>query len=307
MALVCSWETRADLICLPLLIATPLGLKTEDKTLLYFSNQREVITIPTHRLPFAVVQVHRARLQLLICPSLVLLQQDRAHGGLGHAAPPRPAAAAPPASSLSPTPSHRSGWSPVGPRRRELRAEGKQGAGTPLTRCQTSSLAIWGWAEDGGSSVGAPCGTEGNNDAAAGGGCGPEQRGQARHSSQPGHTEEACPAGGCRPSLPRILQVCTDCTTCSSPSHRGSSEVTAGPTQTSHGSARADAPVTQRGTPRPPRAPYRFPGCPLPLLCPLPSPRASPSVLLLKSPDSTVKHFSNTPTQTAHHHDLKKK
>ncbi|XP_042748994.1 uncharacterized protein LOC122192507 [Lagopus leucura] len=56
-----------------------------------------------------------------------------------------------------------------------------------------------------------------------------EQCGRALYSSQSGHTEQICPAEGCRAVLIKhspIAQVCSDCTSCSSSSHCRSSELT---------------------------------------------------------------------------------
>lgn len=48
------------------------------------------------------MQVHQSQLQLLIWPSLVLIQLEREHEGMGYADHPQPAAAVPPASTPFP-------------------------------------------------------------------------------------------------------------------------------------------------------------------------------------------------------------
>lgn len=76
-------------------------------------------------------------------------------------------------------------------------------------------------------------------------GSGLEQCSQARlHSSQSGHVEEVHPAEGCGAVLTKhspILQVCTDCSSCSSSSHCRSSEATTTltPTRTGNGNIHA--------------------------------------------------------------------
>lgn len=178
------------------------------------------------------VRVHLAQLQLFICPSPVLLQPDRLPtrargpqtlpGQLQQSL--LPALPFPPAIPV---------WQAGALRGRggescRQTENGVLGFLQPAARCllwrfgggQGSVGAAWRlWA--GGKEAKVQLQAAGSE---------LEQRGQARlHSSQPGHAEGVGPAEGCRAVLTKrspVPQVCSDCTSCSSSSRCGSSEVT---------------------------------------------------------------------------------
>ena len=137
---------------------------------------------------------------------------EKANKGMGYAGPPQSAAAV----SLAGTPfppdlSHFTGWSSVW-QRRELKAEGKQGAGIPPSHCQMSSLAFWGWAWSCGSTHGDLGRRKESKDAAAGSGlwAGAVQPGTAAQLAvwAPGGSLSSCRAVLTKHSP--LLQVCMD-------------------------------------------------------------------------------------------------